>query len=66
MYQYYIIDKASEEIIEVIEFETMDQADQYELDNPDVYLDECLDEIDMDYLEDEYYDEEDEYLEDEC
>ena len=57
MLQYYIIDKDSEEIIEVVEFESEEQADQYELDNPNIYLDECLEEICFD---DEYYDE-DEY-----
>ena len=65
MVQYYIIDKASDEIVEIVEFESEEQADLYEKNNPDIYLDECLDEIDFD---DDFYDdeEEEEYLSDEC
>lgn len=63
MLQYYIIDKTSDEIIDVVEFESEEQADQYELDNPDVYLDECLEEICFD---EDFYDDDDSCLDDEC
>ena len=60
--QYYIKDKATEEIVDIMEFLSEEDADKYEKENLDIYLDECLEEICFD---DDFYDEDEDDFDEE-
>lgn len=60
--QYYIKDKDSEEIVDIMEFLSEEDADKYAEENPEIYLDECLEEICFD---DDFYDEDEDYFDEE-